>query len=368
MRLLYIIFFYIIFSPFLTLAQEQQQKENDVIILGQAVYDTIFKTTERELLPFVQAQEMYIGDSRKVSYNVIQELEQSFVPIMTAPGGSAANMAYALGVLDAKVGFYSVSSTDAWGTEFVKSLTNVGVKDFTRSIENADQDDSKTISRVLVFITPTNAERTMFAYDGISTDFNKVEFDFSEVQNYKVAYIEGYIFSDLNKKFIFNFIKFAKSLGLKIAFSPSSTHLINSYRNDFIKIANQSDILFTRPAEISALFDGAESEHSLKKLAAKINTIVMTMGEEGAVIVQGAKRITIPPMIQDKKNIIDTTGAGDGFAAGFLYGYTHGYDIENSGKLGAYIAAAALKQLSARPSKEMIQKSMSEFLNSTKVQ
>jgi sugar/nucleoside kinase (ribokinase family) len=219
----------------------------------------------------------------------------------------------------------------------------------------------------LVFVTP-DAERTMFAYDGISTDFNKVEFDFSEVRNYKVAYIEGYVFNDLNKKFIFNFIKFAKSLGLKIAFSPSSVHLINHYRNDFMKIANQSDILFTRPAEISALFGEAESEHSLKKLAAKINTIVMTMGEEGAVIVQGAKRITIPSMIYDKKEIIDTTGAGDGFAAGFLYGYTHGYDVEKSGKLGAHIAAAALKQLSARPNKEIIQKSMSEFTKLMQVQ
>jgi sugar/nucleoside kinase (ribokinase family) len=262
--------------------------------------------------------------------------------------------------LGGKVGIYLVLSDEEISRKFVQSLTDVGVENLGQYVSKSDRVGESVIAKVCVFITTEldgSVDRTMFAYDGLSADFSKVKLDLSLIKNYQVLYIEGYSFNEKSKDTIFKAIDFAKKNGVKVAFTPSSPHLVKQYMNDYNKIIDSSDILFTTLAEVNALYsEDSNDEDRINKLSKRVDVAIITDGKNGSMITssKGSKKIQMPAAVVNTTDIVDTTGAGDGYAAGFLYRYTKGYSIEDSAKAGSIVAGEVIRDISARPSKSGI--------------
>lgn len=330
------------------------QKKGDVIMLTHGVYDMIFQATEAELQPFVKELGIKIGDSKLVDLKFYNKLLERFKPMQTAFGGSASNTAYIMSLLGSDVGMYVLLSSEDLANQYMKDLQNVGVKNFAAYMSDEQRGRDSVVAKVGVFISHKKngaPERTMFAYHGLCTDFTNIKFDFSKVKDYKVLYIEGYVFSPESKKVVFDAIDIAKKHGTKIAFTPSSPHMINAYRDDFQRIIDSSDILFTNRQEIRELYPGNDIKDAIKKISKRVDITIVTEGKDGSLIMsdKGKNSIQILERI-DQKKVVDTTGAGDGYLAGFLYRYTRGDSIENSGKVGAIVANNLIQEISARPS------------------
>ena len=344
-----------------TIVHATTSKQGDVIILAHGVYDMIFKSTNEDLKPFAEEAKVPIGGAKLVDTDFISKLIPKFSPIATAFGGSASNTAYILSSLGTSTGIYLVLSDEELSRQFVKTLTDVGVKNLGQYVSKADRGAESVMAKVCVFITSNpdgTLERTMFAYDGLSAGFNKIKLDLSQIENYKVLYIEGYSFNKNSKDTIFAAIDAAKKYGVKVAFTPSNPDLIDQYREDFKAIIDSSDLLFTTKAEVERLYEGTKKiDDAINKLAKRVDVVVVTNGKEGSIITSGSgSHTTFIPVVQDQSKVVDTTGAGDGYAAGFLHRYTKGYGIEDSGKAGAMVANGVIQEISARPSKEGIAK------------
>lgn len=333
-------------------------KTGDVIIIANGDYDVFIKTTEKELNPIVKELDIPIGGTKIVELNYLDSLISKFKPIKTSFGGSAANTAYTLSSLGKKNGIYVVLSDEKISQGFIKNLEKAGVKNFGAYMSKEDRGENSVMTKVAAFISGSktqDSERTFIAYQGLCSDFTKVKFDLSHIKNYKILYVEGYVFSPKSKKVIFEAIKEAKNNGVKVLFAPSSPVFVDIYKKDFQKIIDMSDIVFTNNAELKVLYEGEKIDSAIKKFSKRIDLAVITNGNKGSIIFSdyGKHKASILEPV-DQSKVIDTTGAGDGYLAGFLYGYLNGYDIKKSGKMGAIVANHIIQEISGRPSKKML--------------
>lgn len=333
-------------------------QKGDVVIFANGDYDVFIETTEEEFMPIVKELGIKIGGTKIVGLDYLEDLISRFKPIKTSFGGSAANTAYTLSSLGKNNGIYVVLSDEKISQEFIENLEEVGVKNFGAYVSRKDRGQDSVMTKVASFISTSKthiSERTFVAYKGLSADFTKVKFDLSHIKNYKILYIEGYVFSPKSRNIIFEAIKEAKRHNLKVLFAPSSPVFINAYKKDFQKIIGLSDIVFTNHGELEAFYPNEGIDKSIRKIAKKSDITIVTNGKNGSVITSnhGKHMINIYEDL-DQSKVIDTTGAGDGYLAGFLYGYLNGYDIEISGKIGANIANHVIQEISGRPSKKML--------------
>lgn len=335
-------------------------KKGDVIMIANGDYDVFIETTEEEFTPIVKELGIKIGGTKIVGLEYLDNLISKFKPIKTSFGGSAANTAYTLSSLGKNNGIYVVLSDEKIAEEFIEDLEQVGVKNYGEYISKEDRGQDSVMTKVASFISNSKthvSERTFVAYKGLSTDFSKVKFDLSHIKDYKILYIEGYVFSPKSKNIIFEAIKEAKRHKVKILFAPSSPFFVNAYKKDFQKIIALSDIIFTNHGELEAFYQNEEINQAIKKLSKKVDIAIVTNGKNGSVISynHGKHMINIDEAI-DQSKVIDTTGAGDGYLAGFLYGYLNGCDMETSGKIGARIANHVIQEISGRPSQTMLRR------------
>ena len=335
-------------------------KRGDVVMIANGDYDVFIETTEEEFMPIVKELAIKIGGTKIVGLDYLESLISKFKPIKTSFGGSAANTAYTLSSLGKNNGIYVVLSDEKISREFIEDLEEVGVKNFGSYISKEDRGQDSVMTKVASFISSSKthvSERTFVAYKGLSADFSKVKFDLSHIKDYKILYIEGYVFSPKSRNVIFEAIKEAKRHNLKILFSPSSPFFVNAYKKDFQKIIDLSDIVFTNHGELEALYQNEEIDKAIRKLAKKVDITIVTNGKNGSVIAYDyGKHMANIDETLDQSKVVDTTGAGDGYLAGFLYGYLNGCDIEISGKIGARIANHIIQEISGRPSKKLLKR------------
>jgi len=289
----------------------------------------------------------------------LDKLISRFDPIKTSFGGSAANTAYTLSSLGKSNGIYVVLSDEKISQDFIKDLEQVGVRNYGGYLSSQDRGEDSVMTKVASFISHSRthmSDRTFVAYKGLSADFTKVKFDLSHIKNYKILYIEGYIFSPQSRDVIFEAINEAKRHNVKVLFAPSNPVFVTAYKADFMKIIDLSDIIFTNHGEMKALYSEYDIDVATSILAKKVDIAIVTNGKDGSKITYnyGKQDVSIHEPI-DQSKAIDTTGAGDGYLAGFLYGYLNGYDIKKSGKIGAIVANHVIQEISGRPSKVILE-------------
>lgn len=261
-----------------------------------------------------------------------------------ASGGSAANTVAGIASLGGKPAFIGRIHNDDLGNIFKHDLNSVGVK-----FDTAAATQGKKTARCMILVTP-DAERSMMTFLGACTELDEADIDEELIKQSKVIYIEGYLWDEPNAIAAINkSIRIARENGVKVSFTLSDPFCVGRHKEEFLKLLPQIDILFANEDEAKMLFDDAAPSGC--------EIIAVTRGAKGAEIYNNgqAQKVAAKPVA----NLVDTTGAGDLFAAGFLYGYIQGKDLAKCAALGNAAAAQIIQQLGARsqkPLKEIINK------------
>ena len=265
-----------------------------------------------------------------------QELNRSFVA-----GGSAANTIFALAGLGIETAFFGKVSDDEYGNAFSSDMHKHRVYPLL-TVDNS----GKMSGFCTVFISP-DGERTMATYLGVASELKAEDISDELFKGYEVFHIEGYLLQ--NHDLIEKAIVTAKKQGLEVSLDLASYNIVEENR-DFLHhiIENHVDIVFANEEEAVA-FSGKSIEDSLSYIAEKTKIAVVKVGAKGSFVMQGTQKEVIKPFAA---HCIDTTGAGDLYASGFLYAYIKGYDLQRCGKTGSYLAAQIVEETGSKFSQE----------------
>ena len=261
---------------------------------------------------------------------------------VTASGGSVANSCAVAAALGAKTAFLGKVAHDELGDVFRREIATVGVHYTTAPLEN-----SVPTARCLILVTP-DGQRTMNTYLGAGGEFSLADLDETIIAASKVTYLEGYLFDPPAAQSAFHeAARMARAAGRQTALSLSDAFCVDRHRGKFKQlIAEGIDILFANEAEICSLYQVNSFDEAVEKAARDVDLAVLTRSGEGSLILHKGQQIAIPAV---PVKVVDTTGAGDAYAAGFLTAYTDGQTLEAAGLLGTKAASLAISRIGARP-------------------
>ena len=316
----------------------------DVLAIGNAIVDVIADADET----FLARQGLAKGSMRLIDEAEAERLYSAMGPGRELSGGSAGNTAAGIAALGGRAGFIGQVADDQLGAIYRHDIQSLGVE-----FDTPARDDVGSSARCLVLVTP-DAQRTMNTFLGAAQLLDSSAIDAAHVARAKILYLEGYLWDPPKPRAAMEMaIDAAHAGGTKVAFTLSDSFCISRHRGDFLRLIEDGriDILFANEAEIGELADAGDFESAVPEVAAKVPLLVVTRSERGAVAVRGGERAAVPaePIAQ----LVDTTGAGDLFAAGFLMGEARGLPLEQSLKLGAIAAAECIQHYGARPEADL---------------
>ena len=255
-------------------------------------------------------------------------------------GGSAANTMIALSNSGGTGCYTGKVSHDTYGEFYKKDIEEAGIVFETKP-------DAEGHTGTCLILTTPDAERTMLTSLGISTTLKPSDIDVERLKVSKYSYIEGYLWDgDSTKKASELTMKLSKENGVKVAFTYSDPFCVNRTKDEFIQLTKDYvDVVFCNLEEAYALTGKDSPDSALQELAKLSSMCFMTAGKEGAYVLQNGKSILVPGF---PVKPIDTTGAGDSFAAGVLYGLTHGYSPEKAARWGNYVASRVVQEIGPR--------------------
>jgi sugar/nucleoside kinase (ribokinase family) len=310
----------------------------DITFLGNAIVD-IIATTSDEILSELNIPKggMQLVDS-KTADKLINNIKESTI----VSGGSAANTAVGFSSFGGSVGFIGQTGLDKFGRLFSKDINKSKV-----FFENKGANKLNKTSKSIILVTP-DAERSMSTFLGASVDFNINCINEDLILNSKILYIEGYLFDQPEaKKAIYHCCKLAKDQNIQIALSLSDLFCVERHRDGFrTLIIEYIDIIFANEEEIKSLYQSNLND-CIKFIKRDVKIGAITLGSKGSIVFESKNEFIINPI--KVKSPVDTTGAGDLFASGFLYGYIHKYSIKECGNLGSKAAAEIITYYGARP-------------------
>ena len=315
----------------------------EVLAMGNAIVDMTAIVTDEFLTEHdVTKGIMHLVDSEK-SNEIYKNIDVSNV----SAGGSAANTIYSLAKLGVSSGFIGKISEDELGGMFEDSIKGVGVEYKTKPVS---QDKEVSTSKCMVLITP-DSERTMCTYLGASGHITAFDVDEEMIAKSEITYLEGYLFDGDETKKAFKMVAdIAHKGGKKIALSLSDPFCVERHHKDLAEfIEKYVDILFCNEEEIKAL---CKSE-DLPKTMPHCSLVIITRGDKGVVIISKDEYVEVPA--DTDVEVIDLNGAGDGFAAGFLYGYVKELPLKTCGEIGVAIASEVISTVGARPETDLTQ-------------
>ncbi|WP_288934999.1 adenosine kinase [uncultured Sphingomonas sp.] len=263
-------------------------------------------------------------------------------------GGSAANTVAGIAALGGRTAFIGQVADDQLGQVFAHDIRAAGVH-----FDTAVRPGQPTTARCLIFVTP-DGQRTMNTYLGASQFLPEGALDLSIIQDAEILYLEGYLWDPEEPRAAMRAaIDAARGAGRRVAFTLSDVFCIGRHGGDFRALIADGmiDILFANENELTALAEVEDFEAAVAKIAAQVPTLVVTRGAHGACAIQRGTRAEVNAEPID--HVVDTTGAGDLFAAGFLHGQAQGKGLEESLKLGAICAAEIISHFGARPMVDM---------------
>ncbi|MDQ8698640.1 adenosine kinase [Hyphomicrobium sp. LHD-15] len=312
----------------------------DVVAIGNAIVDIIGRCDDA----FLERHGAPKGHMRLVDTATIGSIYGSMGPAIEISGGSAANTAAGIASLGGRGAFIGKVAEDEFGRIFRHDIRAAGVAFNTPAVA----DSSQGTSRSLILVTP-DGQRTMNTFLGISTDLDQGEVDPAVIQAANIVYLEGYLFDRDEAKAAFRqAVDIANKAGRQVALTLSDSFCVNRHRDEFLALIRSGiGILFANEGEILSLYETTSFDEAVKRVGQDTRLAVLTRSEKGSVIVSEGESITVAA--DPVRKVIDTTGAGDLYAAGFLFGVARGYDLSVAGQLGSFAAAEIIGQMGARP-------------------
>ncbi len=316
----------------------------DVLCIGNAIVDVITDADDA----FLAEQRLDKGSMRLIDEAEAVRLYGVMGPGREVSGGSAGNTAAGLAALGIRTGFIGQVADDQLGKIYQHDIEAQGI-DFLVPARS----DVGATARCLILVTP-DAQRTMNTFLGAAQMLEAKDVDLSVVEGAGIIYLEGYLWDPAEPRAAMEAaIDAARGAGRKVAFTLSDSFCISRHRDSFLKLIEDGriDILFANEAEIVELAGEAEFDAAVAAIAPKVATLVVTRSEKGAIAVAGDERASVAA--EPIERLVDTTGAGDLFAAGFLAGQARGLGLEVSLKLGAIAAAEVIQHYGARPEQDL---------------
>ena len=319
----------------------------DVLGIGNAIVDTISRAEDDLLV----SAGLIKGSMALIDEKRAAKLYEMMGPTTVISGGSAANTMAGLASLGAKAGFVGKVKNDAAGREFTHDIRKAGV-----AFETPAATVGAATARCLIFVTP-DGQRTMNTFLGACQALQPDDIDEEQAAAAKVLYMEGYLWDPPGAKQAFlRAAMVSRVNGRKVALTLSDSFCVDRYRAEFLTLIRDGvvDILFANESELHALYETGDWETAIAALRAEKSLLgVVTRSEKGCVVASAESLISAPAF--PVEDVVDTTGAGDLFAAGFLAGYTMGLPHEKSAALGAIAAAEIISHVGARPLKDLRQ-------------
>lgn len=315
----------------------------DVVGIGNAIVDVLTQTDDA----FLEQQGLAKGAMTLVDEAQAAKVYDKAGPAIECSGGSAANTIAVMAGLGAKCAFAGKVKNDAFGRIFSHDIQSLGVH-----FDTAPAEDGPATANCLVLVTP-DAQRTMLTYLGASIHLKPADVDLEVIKAAKVTYLEGYLWDPEDAKQAFRAAaQAARAAGRDVSLSLSDPFCVDRHRADFLDlIEGHVDILFANEAEIMALYQVDDFDAAVEKVKGHCKIAALTRSEKGSVVVSaaGVEAVKAAPVTQ----VIDTTGAGDAYAAGFLYGYTRDEDLAVCARMGGIAAAEVIAQIGARPETDL---------------
>ncbi|MGN6820951.1 MAG: adenosine kinase [Sphingomonas sp.] len=313
----------------------------DVVAIGNAIVDILSQSTDE----FITAEGMTKGSMALIfDPAAADDLYSRMGPGQEVSGGSAANTIAGLAALGQPTGFIGQIADDQLGQVFAHDIKSLGVHFATPPATGGDP-----TARCLILITP-DGQRTMNTFLGAAQYLPESAVDAETIGAGAILYLEGYLWNaEQSRDAMKRAIAMARAAGRKVALTLSDIFVVEGHRDEFFELidAGQIDLLFANDNEVRAMMQTDDIEAAVKDLAARIPTLVCTHGPNGAEAHHGDEHARVPAEPVDQ--VVDTTGAGDLFAAGFLAGQAQGRDLATSLRMGAICAAECIAHVGPRP-------------------
>ncbi len=312
----------------------------DVLGVGNAIFDVLVKTDEA----FLASHGMTKGSMALIDEARAASIYRDMGPATEMSGGSAANTIVGISSLGARAAFVGKVKDDQIGRMYVHDIRAAGVAFPTTP---ASQGPATGCSYILV---TGDGERTMNTYLGAAQKLSPADIDASEIAASRIVYLEGYLWDPKDAKDAFvKASDIAHKAGRQVALTLSDAFCVDRYRGEFVELMRNGtvDLIFANENELHSLYETSDFDTALKQLHKDAKLGVVTRSEKGCVVVSKGGVVAVPAAPIER--IVDTTGAGDLFAAGFLFGHVRGFGFENAGKLGALAAAEVIQHIGARP-------------------
>lgn len=316
----------------------------DVIAIGNAIVDVMAPCSDDDIVGLGLAK----GGMTLVDTDQAHALYAAMGPAREISGGSAANTLAGLAALGANCAFIGQVADDQLGEVFAHDIRAGGIA-FSTPARPADP----PTARCLIFVTP-DGQRTMNTYLGASQFLPAAQVDEAAIADASVLYLEGYLWDPEEPRAAMRrAIAAARNAGRKVAFTLSDGFVIARHGDDFRALiaAGEIDILFANEHELAALTGIEDFHEGITHLGGNVPTVVVTRSAKGAYAISGGEHAEVPAEPVDQ--VVDTTGAGDLFAAGFLFGHVRSKPLAECLKLGAICAAEIISHYGARPEADL---------------
>jgi adenosine kinase len=312
----------------------------DVLGIGNAIFDVLVQTDEG----FLARHGMAKGSMALIDEARAAAIYQDMGPATEMSGGSAANTIVGLANLGARAAYVGKVKDDQIGRLYTHDIRAAGV-----AFETKPASGGPATGCSYILVTP-DGERTMNTYLGAAQDLMPSDIDPAQVAAARITYLEGYLWDPKNAKEAF--VKasgIAHAAGRQVALTLSDAFCVDRYRDEFLALMRQRtvDIVFANETELHSLYQTSDFDTALRQLREDTQLGVVTRSEKGCVVASADGVVAVPAFPIDR--LVDTTGAGDLFAAGFLFGLVRNAGYENAGRFGALAAAEVIQHIGARP-------------------
>ncbi|PHP68732.1 adenosine kinase [Zhengella mangrovi] len=312
----------------------------DVLCIGNAIVDIIARCED----DFLVANAIHKGAMNLIDAERAETLYAAMGPAVEMSGGSAGNTAAGIASLGGRAAYFGKVSNDSLGRIFSHDIRAQGVAFDTRPLTG-----NPPTARSMIFVTP-DGERSMNTYLGACVELGPEDVEEDKAKAAKVTYFEGYLWDPPRaKEAIRQTAALAHAAGREVSMTLSDPFCVDRYREEFLDLMRSGtvDIVFANEHELKSLYQTADFDTALAAAREDCKLIAVTRSEKGSVILKGTETVIVEAIAVDE--IVDTTGAGDLYAAGFLYGYTAGLPLATCGELGSLAAGIVIQQIGPRP-------------------
>lgn len=313
-------------------------KKYQIVGIGNAIVDVLTQSDDS----FLEMMDIEKGIMTLVERERAELLYASMKERTQSPGGSVANTIAGAGRLGLRSAFIGRVHDDILGRFYAQEMETGGTDFVNPPVEGGEL----PTSRSMIFVSP-DGERSMNTYLGISAEVGPDDVSADVVSNTEYLFLEGYLFDkDKGKEAFQTAAKLCQQAGGKAGIAISDPFCVNRHRADFQRLISELDFVIGNEAEIKALYEDEDLDVALERVAAKCPLVVCTRSGDGVSILQGGTRVDVPV---EKVTPVDATGAGDQFAAGFLFGLATGATLATAGRMGCIAAGEVISHMGPRP-------------------